>query len=146
MITSEFSQSVINCSVVSLFIDSFVMARTAVPKFLEDSSYDTEKDIPKKRKRIRPCRLDSTSSEEDLLVAKRTKASIPAPPQINLQAAKAGRKGQGPSKSELSKLARQEVMKRLTAARAAAAAKMSGSKSAWEVTVSLVPINSTIFF
>lgn len=119
-----------------------MLARSAIPKFIADSNHDTETELSSKRRRIRPSRLDSSSSEDDLPVRKRSKATIPAPPPIlSKKVPKAGRKGQGPSNSELNKLQREEVMRRLAAARAAAAAKMAGSKSPWKVTVSLFHFN-----
>lgn len=111
-----------------------------MPKFMADSNYDTETDkLPAKRKRIRNSRLDSSSSDEELPISKKSKKSVPAPPAIpTLKRAVAGRKGQGgPSKEDLKKQERKDLMKRLAAARAAAAAKMAGKQSSpWKVTVS----------
>lgn len=122
-----------------VYLDSFVAARSAVPKFLADSTYETEMENSGKRRRIRPSRLDSTSSDEDLPVVKRSKKAVPAPPAIpstSKSHVKTARKGQGPSKEELRKQERKELMERLKAARAAAAAKMGSSGSPWKITVS----------
>lgn len=122
-----------------MFSDTFVKARAAVPKFLADSNYETEGDvIPQKRRRIRPNRLESSS--EDEMPIRTNKAVIPAPPPIpGALKSKVARKGQGLTKEEFKKKERAEVMERLNAARAAAAAKMTSSpviprKSPWKVT------------
>lgn len=108
-----------------------------MPRFIDDSNYETEADpvIPKKRRRIAPRRLDS-SSDEDLPVRKQVKAVIPPPPPVSSsnQSKKGARKGQGPSKDEVKKKQKEELMERLKIARAAAASKMATPKSSWEVT------------
>lgn len=115
-------------------------ARDAVKRAIEDSNFETDahSPTPKKRRRIKPSRLDSTSSEDELPI-KRNAAVIPPPPPVSNQPPVKVRKGQGPSKDELRKQQREELMKRIKAAKDAAAAKMSGVKmSPWKITVSRI--------
>ncbi|KAJ1526532.1 hypothetical protein ONE63_008120 [Megalurothrips usitatus] len=119
---------------VMKFFDTFVKARAAVPKFIADSIYESEGPAPKRR-RIKPSRLLDTSSDEEIPVRK-VKTAIPAPPPV-AKRVPAAKKGQaGPSKEEIKKMDREEIMERLRAARAAAAAKMRTptQRSPWKVT------------
>lgn len=113
-------------------------ARAAAPKFLEDSNYETElDDVPTKRRRIKPQRLQSESSDDDVPV-KKSKKDIPPPPPVPVKlqkTSKAPKKGQGPTKEEVKRQERAELMKRLAAVRAAAASKMKKQSSPWKVQI-----------
>lgn len=75
---------------------------------------------------------------------RKSAAAIPPPPPVNQSASSSHatnvtkvKKGQGPTQKELQKKQRDELMKRIQAARNAAAAKMRGGiKSPWKITVS----------
>lgn len=120
-------------------------ARASVPKFVEDSNYETEAaDIStetKKRRRIIRKHFDSSSDEEAIPIRKKAKATIPAPPPVtSTKSLKMVGKGHGPTKEELKKKEKDELMARLVKARAAAQAKMTArktiQKSPWKVTPS----------
>ncbi|XP_034245807.1 uncharacterized protein LOC117647931 [Thrips palmi] len=110
------------------FYETYVKAREALPKFIADSNYDTEVEcsLPKgrgKRIRFKPAFLES-SDEDEIVPVKKSRQSVPPPPPISTTTKV--RKGQG-SAEDVKKKAREDVMARLKAARAAAAAKMAQS-------------------
>lgn len=84
--------SVLFCSVLQFvlfalpLLDTFVKAREAVPKFIEDSHHETDTEQRqigglRDRKRIRPPRLSSSESSEDDNLKVNTK-KIPSPPPV----------------------------------------------------------------
>ncbi|KAK3911870.1 Sulfite reductase [NADPH] hemoprotein beta-component [Frankliniella fusca] len=132
--------------------DTFSEARLAVPKFVEDSHYETDHqdNFVKKRKRIKSRRLIESSSDEEMPIRKGQKSTIPplpaaashikCPPVLDsdkgkgkdLPSASIVRQGkQGPTtrkgsltKEEQKKLDREQLFQRLKAARDAASAKL----------------------
>lgn len=117
---------------IYLLADTYVKARAAVPKFMADSTYETElEEFPAKRRRIAPKRLDSSSEEE--VPVRKSKAAIPSAPEVNRKAGKKGAETKTRTTKEGRKEERSELMQRLEKARAAAAQKMAGG-SPWKVT------------
>ncbi|XP_052130535.1 uncharacterized protein LOC127751291 [Frankliniella occidentalis] len=114
---------------VMKYYDTFSKALAAVPKFVADSTYETEDpEIPVKRRRIRTQRFES-SSEDDLPVKASVK-SIKPPPAIK------AKPNQQLSRAALKSKDKQAIIEKLKQAKATLAAKTkSPSKgSPWKVT------------
>ncbi|KAK3917873.1 Muscle M-line assembly protein unc-89 [Frankliniella fusca] len=115
---------------VMRFYDTFAVARAAVPKFIDDSQYETDSQIVKTRIRKRTQRFISSSEDEDIPIRKVAKTAIPPPPAVQTgdtfsakQHRNNTRKGQGLSKDEQKRKDREELLAKLKAARLDHAAK-----------------------
>ncbi|KAK3909809.1 Halomucin [Frankliniella fusca] len=113
------------------FYETYAKARNNVKNFEEDSHYETEPEVMKKRKRIQNRKFDSSSDEE--IPVRKTNAVIPAPPPVTRTKVTKNVKGQGLTAKEQRKKDKDDIMEKLKAARAKMASRLAGhQRSPWK--------------